>query len=216
MLGCDHLHSLGISRRSANRNAAASGDSRSRCHVDQEHGCDRPSVGDGCRGRGLSRRRQRRRCRNRGGVTLGVVDNHNSGIGGGCFILIRRANGKVFAIDGRETAPARATRDMFVRDGRPDTVEPTGPLASGVPGALAAYDLALRNWHPKTGRATGTSREIRGRRIPNRRRLRGGAQISRRVLIAIRECASNPAKPDGEPYAAGETLKQADCRTDLP
>src|SRR3954466_8856539 len=42
------------------------------------------------------------------GLTLGVVDAHNSGLGGGCFILIRRADGKLVAIDGRETAPAKA------------------------------------------------------------------------------------------------------------
>ena len=44
-------------------------------------------------------------------LTLGVVDGHNSGIGGGCFLLIRLADGRFIAIDGRETAPARATRD---------------------------------------------------------------------------------------------------------
>ena len=77
-------------------------------------------------------------------LTLGVVDNHNSGIGGGCFILIRRANGQILAIDGREAAPAAATREMFFRDGEPDTkLSQTGPLASGVPGALAAYQLAI-------------------------------------------------------------------------
>ena len=38
-------------------------------------------------------------------LTLGVVDGFNSGIGGGCFILIHTADGKVIAIDGRETAP---------------------------------------------------------------------------------------------------------------
>src|SRR5688572_11414261 len=55
------------------------------------------------------------------GFTLGVVDTHNSGIGGGCFMLIRRANGKIVAIDGREMAPAAATRDMFIREGKADT-----------------------------------------------------------------------------------------------
>src|SRR5512138_221431 len=45
-------------------------------------------------------------------LTLGVVDGFNSGIGGGCFLLIRRADGSVVAIDGREKAPAAATRDM--------------------------------------------------------------------------------------------------------
>src|SRR3989442_10403211 len=53
-------------------------------------------------------------------LTLGVVDGHNSGIGGGCFLLIRRANGEVTAIDGRESAPTAATRDMFIRDGKAD------------------------------------------------------------------------------------------------
>src|SRR5689334_3177483 len=38
------------------------------------------------------------------GLTLGVVDGYNSGIGGGCFMLIRRADGRVVALDGRETA----------------------------------------------------------------------------------------------------------------
>jgi len=80
-------------------------------------------------------------------LTLGVVDGQNSGLGGGCFLLIRLGDGRFFAIDGRETAPAAATRDMFVRAGK---VEPdlslTGPLAAGVPGALAAYDYALRHW----------------------------------------------------------------------
>src|SRR3954451_1059547 len=49
------------------------------------------------------------------GLTLGVVDGHNSGIGGGCFMLIRLADGRVFALDGREMAPAAATRDMYIR-----------------------------------------------------------------------------------------------------
>src|SRR4051812_42092258 len=78
------------------------------------------------------------------GLTLGVVDAHNSGLGGGCFILIRRADGKLFAIDGRETAPAKATRDMYLRDGKPQPeLSQTGPLAAATPGALAAYALAL-------------------------------------------------------------------------
>jgi gamma-glutamyltranspeptidase/glutathione hydrolase len=77
-------------------------------------------------------------------LTLGVVDTSNSGIGGGCFILIRRSDGALVAIDGRETAPAAATRDMFVRDGEADSqLSQTGPLAVATPGALAAYQLAL-------------------------------------------------------------------------
>src|SRR5580658_9225922 len=63
-------------------------------------------------------------------LTLGVVNSYNSGLGGGCFILIRSANGELICIDGRETAPAAATRDMYVRDGAvvPGLSE-TDPLA---------------------------------------------------------------------------------------
>lgn len=78
-------------------------------------------------------------------LTLGVVDGHNSGIGGGCFIVIRGADGTVTAIDGREMAPSKAQRDMYVINGKlDDEASKTGALASGVPGALAAYDLALK------------------------------------------------------------------------
>jgi len=84
-------------------------------------------------------------------LTLGVVDGHNSGIGGGCFMLIRRSDGTAVAIDGRETAPAAAKQDMFVRDGKADTsLSQNGALASGVPGALAAYDFAVRHYGRKS------------------------------------------------------------------
>jgi len=80
-------------------------------------------------------------------LTLGVVDGDNSGIGGGCFMVIHRADGSLVAIDGREMAPAAATPDMFVRKGKADTqLSQVGPLASGVPGALAAYEFAVGHY----------------------------------------------------------------------
>ncbi len=73
-------------------------------------------------------------------LTLGVVDGFNSGIGGGCFLLIRKPDGQIIAIDGREMAPAAAFRDLYIRDGKADAnLSQTGALAMGVPGALAAY-----------------------------------------------------------------------------
>ena len=33
------------------------------------------------------------------GLVLGVVDSHNSGLGGGCFMLIRLPSGEVMALD---------------------------------------------------------------------------------------------------------------------
>ncbi len=85
------------------------------------------------------------------GLTLGVVDTHNSGIGGGCFMLIHLASGTNICVDGREIAGAAAARDMFVRDGKADTqLSQTGPLASGVPGELAAFDFAETHFGKKS------------------------------------------------------------------
>jgi len=93
-------------------------------------------------------------------LALGIVDGHNSGIGGGCFILIRLADGRFVAIDGRETAPTGATRDMFVRDGKADPeLSLTGPLAAGVPGALAAFiTICLGSLCNSMPRALATAR----------------------------------------------------------
>jgi len=84
------------------------------------------------------------------GLTLGVLHGFNSGIGGGCFVLIRTADGEIIAIDGREIAPAAAHRDMYLVNGKPDTtLSHIGPFAIGVPGALKAYERAVRE-HGKT------------------------------------------------------------------
>jgi gamma-glutamyltranspeptidase / glutathione hydrolase len=78
------------------------------------------------------------------GLMLGVVDPHNAGLGGGCFLLIRKPDGEFVALDGRECAPAAATRATFFRDGKAEPkLSQIGPLAAGVPGALAAYSQAI-------------------------------------------------------------------------
>jgi gamma-glutamyltranspeptidase/glutathione hydrolase len=81
-------------------------------------------------------------------LALGVTESYSSGLGGGCFILIRMADGTAVAIDGRETAPAKSTRLMYVPKDttKPSTLSTEGPLASGIPGELAALDLAIRNY----------------------------------------------------------------------
>jgi gamma-glutamyltranspeptidase/glutathione hydrolase len=78
-------------------------------------------------------------------LTLGVADSYNSGIGGGLFALIRWADGQVEAVDGREVAPGRAYRDMYMRDGKVDSgLSQTGALAVGVPGSVAALDYLAK------------------------------------------------------------------------
>jgi gamma-glutamyltranspeptidase/glutathione hydrolase len=81
-------------------------------------------------------------------LALNVTEGYSSGVGGGCFILIRMADGAAVCIDGRETAPARATRLMYVpRDTtQPSTLSTEGVLAVATPGELAALDLAARTY----------------------------------------------------------------------
>jgi gamma-glutamyltranspeptidase/glutathione hydrolase len=81
------------------------------------------------------------------GLCLGVVDGHNSGLGGGCFFLIYHEPQGAVAIDGREEAPGAATRDMFLEGGKANgRKSQTGPLASGIPGQLAAMEEAHRRF----------------------------------------------------------------------
>jgi gamma-glutamyltranspeptidase / glutathione hydrolase len=58
-------------------------------------------------------------------------------IGGGGF-AVTRMGGKVRALDFRETAPAAATRDMYVNeDGTPKREAREGIMSAGVPGSVA-------------------------------------------------------------------------------
>ncbi len=145
-------------------------------------------------------------------LTLGVVDGFNSGIGGGCFLLIRRADGSVVAIDGREKAPAAATRDMFLRDGKADTrLSQTGALAIGIPGSLAAYDYAIRNF----GKLPLRTHLLAAAKIAEK-----GFPISRtyaqRLASAVEDLKQFEAsrviflKTDGAPRRPGDLLRQTD------
>ena len=145
-------------------------------------------------------------------LTLGVVDGNNSGIGGGCLILIRSADGKLTAIDGREMAPAAAHKDMFLRDGKPmPNASQTGPLAVGVPGALAAYKIALERCGTKQlpellapGIKAAEEGFIAGGRLA--RAVRGEAEH----LNKYGGARGGLLHDDGTPIAEGERLMQRD------
>jgi len=145
-------------------------------------------------------------------LMLGVVDGRNAGIGGGCFILIRLADGQFVAIDGRETAPKAATRDMYLRDGEPQPeLSLTGPLASGVPGALAAYDLAVRRFGRLPLRdliLPGAQTAERGFAIQPA--YAGALQDAAKTLMSFEGSRAVLLRPDGSPYQAGDVLKQPD------
>ena len=146
------------------------------------------------------------------GATLGVVDGFNSGLGGGCFILIHTAAGESLVLDGRETAPAAATAGMFVRDGKADTgASQTGPLAVGVPGALAAYAEAVRRF----GRLPLSAALAPGARIAGDGFVID-AGYARKIAAKADDLRRFPASSelfftsDGSPLAVGDRLVQPD------
>ncbi|MBK7658162.1 MAG: gamma-glutamyltransferase [Betaproteobacteria bacterium] len=70
-------------------------------------------------------------------LVLGLVEPQASGLGGGAYFLHFDARSKsVTALDGRETAPAGATRELFLKDGKPLAFQEAvvGGRAVGVPG----------------------------------------------------------------------------------
>lgn len=74
-------------------------------------------------------------------AALAVVEPYSSGIGGGGFWLLHRAeDGFETMVDGRETAPMAAHRDMYLDEqGKViDGLSMNGPLAAGIPGEPAA------------------------------------------------------------------------------
>ena len=79
-------------------------------------------------------------------LVLTLVEPQSSGIGGGAFMLHRTAEGAMKAYDGRETAPASATPDMFVPfagrglEGFMEAV--IGGKSVGVPGLIRMFEMA--------------------------------------------------------------------------
>ncbi|MEE2885885.1 MAG: gamma-glutamyltransferase [Planctomycetota bacterium] len=88
-------------------------------------------------------------------LTLSVTHPQAGNLGGGGFMVIRLSDGRTTSLDFRELAPARATRDMYLRED--GSVHPDkslwGALAGGVPGSPAGL-LAV---HQKFGKQSFAS-----------------------------------------------------------
>jgi gamma-glutamyltranspeptidase/glutathione hydrolase len=82
-------------------------------------------------------------------LALSVVEPQSSGIGGGGFLAYQPARGEPVTLDGRETAPAAAQAQRFLKpDGTPMSFSEaaTGGHAVGVPGNIALIAEAHRRW----------------------------------------------------------------------
>ncbi|HVV28025.1 MAG TPA: gamma-glutamyltransferase [Rhizomicrobium sp.] len=83
-------------------------------------------------------------------MVLGLVEPESSGIGGGAFMLVfDPRTKKTTSFDGRESAPASATPDMFLGpDGKPRSKTDVipGGLSVGVPGVVSMLELAHKKY----------------------------------------------------------------------
>ncbi len=153
------------------------------------------------------------------GFSLAVTTPRAGNLGGGGFMLIHdAASGKTVAIDYREMAPLRATRDMYLdENGNVDPMRSKfSHLASGVPGTVAGLYLA----HQKYGR-------LPWRRLvqPAIRQARDGVEVSFTLAQLLRArqarmCRNETTcryfyKEGGTPYRAGEILRQPDLADTL-
>lgn len=143
---------------------------------------------------------------------LGVVDAHNSGIGGGALVLVRLADGRLLAIDGRETAPAAANRDMYLVDGKANPeLSRTGALAVGVPGSVMAFHKLQQQ---------GGKLKFADVILPSASLAEKGFAVSRQSAERIAGTAENLRKfppaakiyldKNGQPFAPNTIIKNPD------
>jgi len=143
-------------------------------------------------------------------AVLGLVEPQSSGLGGGAFLMsYDAATGQVTAYDGRETAPASATPELFYEDGKPlafiDAV--LSGRSTGAPGAVAMLAMAQKDhgeleWRDLFGDAERLARD--------------GFVVSPRMASMInspypqaktRWATAYFTKPDGSRYQAGDTIR---------
>lgn len=97
-------------------------------------------------------------------AALGVTEPYSSGIGGGGYFVSYDARShSIRTLDGRETAPRSAGKDLFLENGTPLPFDQavTSGLGVGTPGTPATWDTALRTWGTRSlGQVLGPARKL--------------------------------------------------------
>jgi gamma-glutamyltranspeptidase/glutathione hydrolase len=148
-------------------------------------------------------------------VTLGVTEPFVAGPASGGFLVYYDAKRhSVSTIDGRETGPATMTPTFFIDpvDGLPYDFQEArvSGLSTGVPGALATWDTALRQWGTRSlASLLGPAAKVADRGFPVDAQFR--QQINDN-LAAFGQFDSTKALylPGGAPPALGSTQRNPD------
>ncbi|MDC7716876.1 gamma-glutamyltransferase [Vogesella sp. DC21W] len=152
------------------------------------------------------------------GFALAVVLPNAGNLGGGGFMMLHDArSGKDIALDFREIAPVRASRDMYlddkgnVADGRSLYTH----LAVGVPGTVAGMEYALKQWG---------SMKLADIIAPSIKLAEEGMPVSVTLAKMLQVEKDNLGKwpgtraiffRNGEPLKAGDRLVQKDLAKSL-
>ncbi|BBB58904.1 gamma-glutamyltransferase [Undibacterium sp. KW1] len=152
------------------------------------------------------------------GFALAVVLPNAGNIGGGGFMIIHDSkSGKDVALDFRELAPEKASRDMYL-DAKGNVISGKSlysHLAVGIPGTVAGMDLALRKYG---------SMKWKDVIAPAIRLAEQGFEISPHLAELIDSSKNQLGKwsasraiffKDGKPMLAGERLLQKDLAQSL-
>lgn len=143
-------------------------------------------------------------------AVLGLVEPQSSGLGGGAFMMLYDAStGEVTSYDGRETAPAAATPELFHENGRPlpfpDAV--LSGRSTGTPGAVAMLAMAQAEHGrlPWSGLFADAERLARDGFVVSPRLA--GFIAATRGQARTRWADAYFTKADGSRYVAGDVLR---------
>lgn len=146
------------------------------------------------------------------GFALAVTHPQAGNLGGGGFMLLRTAAGRTTAIDFREIAPSRASRDMFLdKQGNADSkLSLTSPLASGTPGTVAGFALAAQKYGtlPLSRLLQPAIKLAQEGIVVNDALADDLNTYGKEVLLSHDNSRAIFFKPDGAPYQKGERLVQ--------
>ncbi|MEM7017850.1 MAG: gamma-glutamyltransferase [Pseudomonadota bacterium] len=146
------------------------------------------------------------------GFAMAVTYPSAGNIGGGGFMVIRLESGEIHALDSRETAPAGASRDMYLdEDGNPvKELSRASHLAVGVPGSVDGLLVALERYG-QLSREQVIAPAIKLAREGFPLPYDIVKQFERRIPSMQKYPASlNVFLNDGKPYQPGDIWKQPD------
>ncbi len=151
-------------------------------------------------------------------AALAVVEPNNSGLGGGGFWLLHRAEDSLqVMVDGRERAPLAARADMFLdKNGNViPGLSQDGALAAGIPGEPAALaHIAERYGRLPLARSLAPAIRLAREGFAVDERLQRAIE-ARRTSLQASPAAATVFLPQGKPLVAGDTLVQPDLARTL-